>query len=180
MRKSVSTSEKNISFRHHTSRVVALSPNVGPSTRKSFAMALYAICCVLLMAGFDKTFADEIPSLSSTDGTPLMLESRTQVLKSNMQVYLSPISGRPIPADHADRVSQILSPLRAQAATAQSPLAVMTSQQEKGGKFIITGPHFRSHMHASVINGDPVGLCTVSALGETHTHPQSVIQHNIR
>lgn len=139
--------------------------------KKSFAMAAHAICCVLIMALMDNVLADNIPSLGDSSGPTIEIENRIDRLTSNMQVYLSPVTGRPIPSDHSDRVSQILSPIRAQSPSAASPLTVLTSKKEKGGKFVITGPHFRSHMQAGIMNGQAVGLCTVGAADHVHLAP---------
>jgi len=86
---------------------------------------------------------------------------------SRMQVHISPSSGRPIPADHPERVADTISPVRAKTLAPKNPPAVFTNTRENGGKVIITGPYFRTHRQAGVSDGKVFALCTAS--GETTT-----------
>jgi len=151
------------------------------AARKTLALALFSLLCGLLMAGISSVVADTIPHLAPVQisgataqaspppvtDTLKSRHTRTEAITSGMQVYLSPTTGRPIAADHMDRVSDIVSPIRAQTSANKSPLTVLTSTKEKGGKFIITGPHFRSHMQAGMIDDKAVALCTTTGYTKT-------------
>lgn len=148
---------------------------------------LYA---AILLASINTSLADSIPLINQENSTQQIAHqteksqsqlpsrsaiqfqshyptNRTQTLKSSMQVYLSPHTGRPMPGP-SYQSGETMTPPRAQVTTQASPLTVLTSSKENGGKFIITGPHFRSQQRVSIIEGKTIGHCSVGSHGIEH------------
>lgn len=189
MRKQVFHTQQNLNTSPNNTTVISRNSAIIALRTIVSLRNIVASSCLMMLFLFNHAVADTIPQLGPHSGPPIQIESRTERLTSSMQVYLSPVTGKPIPANHPDRVSQLMSPIRAQSTTEQSPLVVLTSDKEKGGKFVITGPRFRSHMDVvTLANGETVGQCTIGP-GKHLNHPlqssasnahQHVHQHHDR